>query len=432
MKITREFALHPGTWFPPLLVMLTLALALPAVYLGGTLDPSGNLRGLAVAMVVESQTTSSIDAAERVGAAITQGIDQAAIQLIPMTAEQEREQMNGGKIFGAVRIPADFNTEIARLMSGAPGPATHAVIHLDTNPAAATMSTGLFTGNLTPVAAAVSANLGAKMAQNAPTAAAATALANPFSVATAPLTALPARNGFGTSVFYYAVVLVLLGFVGASVIHPVVDAASGFQPSELGPTVRRRDYTHLSRLHMLVVKWCIALIAAPLSAGLIQLVATKALHMPVASPWQLYLFSATTIGAIALGVLTVFAIFGSLAPLVNMFFFVALAMTSSAGTIPTEATPGFFHLIAKFEPMRPVVAGLRSILYLHSTPLSGLHAAWINVLAGGLLGVVAGVMITSRYDRNQSYTRQPGHGASGDETTSNRCGSGYQTGGMSS
>lgn len=413
MKITREFALHPGTWLPPLLVMVVLALALPAVYLGGTLDPSGNLRGLAVAMVVEPQTTSGIDHAERISAAITQGVDHAAIELVPMTAEQEREQMNGGKLSGAVRIPADFNTEIARLVSGAPGPPTHAVIHLDTNPAAATMSTGLFTGNLAPVLAAVSANLGAELSQHAPTAAAATALATPFSVVTAPLTVLPAHNGFGTSVFYYAVVLVLLGFVGASVIHPIVDAASGFQPSELGPTVRRRDYIHLSRRRMLVVKWCIALIAAPLSAGLIQLVATKALHMPVTSPWQLYLFSATTIGAIALSALTVFAIFGSLAPLVNMFFFVALAMTSSAGTIPAEATPGFFRLIAMFEPMRPVVVGLRSILYLHSTPLSGLHAAWIQVVAGGLLGIVAGVVITSLYDRNQSYTRQPGHGAAG-------------------
>ncbi|WP_406232115.1 ABC transporter permease [Nocardia sp. NBC_01009] len=407
LKITRDFGRHPGTWFPPLVVMLILALTLPAVYLGGTLDPIGSLRGLPVAMVVEPQTASSIGAADQVSAAITQGVDHEAIELIPMTAEQEREQMDGGKIFGAVRVPADFNAEISRLASGSPGPATHAVIHLDTNPAAATMSTGLFTGYLAPVVAAVNAGMGAKLPQNAPTAAATTALANPFSVATAPLTPLPAHTGSGTSVFYYAVVLVLLGFVGASAIHPMVDSASGFQPTELGPKVQRRRYTHLSRLHMLVVKWCVALIAAPLSAGLVQLLATKTLHMPVASPWQLYLFSATTIDAVALGALTVFAIFGSLAPLINMFFFVAMAMTSSAGTIPIEATPAFFRVIAKFEPMQPIVAGLRSILYFHSTPPSGLHTAWIHVVIGGLLAVVVGVVITGLYDRKPSFTRQP-------------------------
>lgn len=407
MKIARDFGRHPGTWVPPLFIMLMLAVALPLVYLGGTLDPSGDLRGLPVAMVVEPQTTDSIDAADQIRAAITQGVDHTAIELVAMTAEQEREQMNGGKLFGAVRIPADFNAEIARLVTDAPGPASHAVIHLDTNPAAATMGTGLFTGNLTPVVAAVKAGFGTKLSPPAQTAATATAWANPFSIATAPLTPLPGRTGLGTSVFYYAVVLVLLGFAGASAIHPIVDAASGFQPSELGPTVRRRDYTHLSRLQMLCVKWGVALIAAPLGAGLIQLVATGALHMPVASPWQLYLFSATTIGAVALGALTVFAIFGSLAALVNMFFFVALAMTSSAGTIPIEATPGFFHLLAKFEPMQPIVAGLRSTLYLHSTPLSGLHTAWIHIVVGGLVAVVAGVTITGLYDRNPSFTRQP-------------------------
>ncbi|WP_067564328.1 YhgE/Pip domain-containing protein [Nocardia acidivorans] len=406
MRSARDFARHPGTWLPPVLVTLILAVALPAIYLGGTLDPNGNLRGLPVAMVVEPQTTAGIDTAEQVGAAITRGVDHAAIQLIPMTAAQERERMESGEIYGAVRIPADFNAEIARLANGAPGPATHAMIHLDTNPAAATMSTGLFTGYLAPVIGAVNAGLGAQLPQTMSNAAAATALANPFSVTTAPLTALPAHTGLGTGVFYYAMVLVLLGFVGASVIHPLVDSASGFQPTEFGPKVRRRDYTHLSRLHMLTVKWCVALISAPLSAGLIQLVATRALHMPVASPRQLYVFSAMTIAAVALGALTVFAIFGSLAPLINMFFFVAMAMTSSAGTIPIEATPAFFHIIATFEPMRPIVAGLRSILYIRSEPPSGLPPTWIPIAVGSLVAVLAGAMVTCLYDRNPSFSRR--------------------------
>ncbi|MFB7719154.1 YhgE/Pip domain-containing protein [Nocardia sp. NPDC056100] len=409
MRVARDFGRHPATWLPPLFIMLLLALALPAIYLGGTLDPSANLRGLPVALVVEPQTTAGFDAAEQVREAIAQHVDREAIDLIEMTPEEEREQMAGGKIAGAVRIPADFNAETGRLVSGAPGPATHAVVYLDTNPAAATMSTGLFTGHLTPLVASVNTYLGmVEPSYKAPiSAATATALASPFTITTAPLTPLPARTGFGTSVFYYAVVLVLLGFIGASVIHPIVDSASGFQPSELGPKVQRRRYTHLSRLHMLVVKWCVALIAAPLSAGLIQLMATKVLHMPADSPWQLYLFSTSTIAAVALSALTVFAIFGSLAPLVNMFFFIALAMTSSAGTIPAEATPAFFRVIANFEPMQPIVSGLRSILYLHSVPLSGLRAAWIHVGVGALLGVVIGLIVTTGYDRISAFTRRP-------------------------
>ncbi|MCC3330983.1 YhgE/Pip domain-containing protein [Nocardia abscessus] len=404
VKLTRDFGRHPGTWLPPLLVLLVLSIALPAVYLGGTLNPDGNLRDLPIALVVESQTSTDIDAAEHVRTAVTDGVDAQAIDLIAMSADEEREQMSAGKIFGAIRIPADFNTSITRLATAAPGPATHAVVHLDTNPAAATMSTGLFTGHIAPVLAQVNAGLAATLPQ---TAAATTAPAASFTVTTAPLTPLPSHTGLGTSVFYYAVVLVLLGFVGASVIHPIVDSASGFQPSELGPIVQRRDYTPLSRRQLLAVKWCVALLAAPLGAGLIQLIATLAFHMPAPAPWQLYLFSTATIAAVNVGALTVFAIFGSLGPLVNMFFFVAMAMTSSAGTLPVEATPPFFQAIATFEPMRPIVTGLRSILYYDSTTQSGLHTAWIRLAIGGLIGITLGLVTTSIYDRNPAFTRHP-------------------------
>ncbi|WP_181723042.1 YhgE/Pip domain-containing protein [Nocardia gipuzkoensis] len=404
VKLTRDFGRHPGTWLPPLLVLLVLSIALPAVYLGGTLNPDGNLRDLPIALVVEPQTSTDIDAAEHVRTAVTDGVDAQAIDLIAMSADEEREQMSAGKIFGAIRIPADFNTSITRLATAAPGPATHAVVHLDTNPAAATMSTGLFTGHIAPVLAQVNAGLAATLPQ---TAAATTALAASFTVTTAPLTPLPSHTGLGTSVFYYAVVLVLLGFVGASVIHPIVDSASGFQPSELGPKVQRRDYTPLSRRQLLAVKWCVALLAAPLGAGLIQLIATLAFDMPAPAPWQLYLFSTATIAAVNVGALTVFAIFGSLGPLVNMFFFVAMAMTSSAGTLPVEATPPFFRAIATFEPMRPIVTGLRSILYYDSTTQSGLHTAWIRLAIGGLIGITLGLVTTSVYDRNPAFTRHP-------------------------
>ncbi|WP_280299169.1 YhgE/Pip domain-containing protein [Nocardia abscessus] len=407
VKFTRDFGRHPGTWLPPLLILLLLSIVLPAVYLGGTLNPDGNLRDLPIGLVVEPQTSTDIAAAEQVRAAVTDGVDAQAIDLIAMNADEERDQMSAGRIFGAIRIPADFNVEITRLATTAPGPATHAVIHLDTNPAAATMSTGLFTSHIAPVLAKVNAGLAATLPQTAATAAAATALAAPFTVTTAPLTPLPSHTGLGTSVFYYAVVLVLLGFVGASVIHPIVDSASGFQPSELGPKVQRRDYTPLSRRQLLTVKWCVALLAAPLGAGLIQLIATVAFDMPAPAPWQLYLLSTASIAAVNVGALTVFAIFGSLGPLVNMFFFVAMAMTSSAGTLPVEATPPFFRAIATFEPMRPIVTGLRSILYCDSTTPSGLHTASINLAIGGLIGIILGLVTTSLYDRNPAFTRHP-------------------------
>ncbi|MFI5782487.1 DUF3533 domain-containing protein [Nocardia sp. NPDC051570] len=409
MKVARAFGRHPGTWLPPLLVVLFLAAALPAVYLGGSVDPAGNLRDLPIGLIVEPQTSAANTAADQVATAIRNSVNHEAIDLISMSAEEEQRQMGAGKIFGAVRISADFNAEIGRLASGAAGPPAHAVVHLDTAPATGGLTTGLFTGQVAPVVAAVNAKFGAQMAADAATVASATALAAPFTVASAPLTPLAGHTGLGTSIFYYAIVLVLLGFVGASVIHPTVDSASGFQPSEFGPMVQRRKYIHLLRLHLLLIKWGVMLAAAPLGAGIIQLIAGTMLDMPIPAPLELYLFSTTTIAAIGIGALTVFAVFGSLAPLVNMFFFVALAMTTSAGTIPLEATPQFFRTIAAIEPMRPIVTGLRSILYYDSSVLSGLRSAWIRIGIGAAIGAAVGAVVTSLFDAHPPFSRDPGH-----------------------
>ncbi|WP_069160389.1 YhgE/Pip domain-containing protein [Nocardia altamirensis] len=407
MKVTHRFARHPGTWLPPLVVMFVLAIALPAVYLGGTLDPSGNLKDFPIAMVVEPQTSSANNAANQVRTAVEAAVNHDAITFVPMTVDEEKEQMGSGKIFGAVRIPANFNAEIARLTTDSAGPPAHAVLHLDTAPASGALSSGLFTGQLAPVVAGVSAQFGKTLAAKATTVSAATALAAPFTVAAAPLVPLAAHTGLGTSVFYYAIVLVLLGFVGASAMHPIIDSAIGFQPSEMGPKVRRRGYTHLSRLHTLLIKWSVMLLAAPLCAAGLQFVAGTLLDMPIPAPWQLFLFSTTTIAAVGIGALTVFAMFGSLGPLINMFFFIALAMISSAGTIPLEATPAFFRAIADIEPMRPIVTGLRSILYYDSAPLSGLETAWVDVAIIGAAGALIGAIATSLFDRVPAFTRHP-------------------------
>ena len=412
MRVLREFVTHPGTWMLPMLVVLVLALTVPAVYLGGTIDPPGNVHNLPVGLVVEQQSVTDPNgsAAEALATAIADHVDTAAIALRRLDAGEEARQIGNGTLYGAVRIPADFDAQIAALRSGAPGAPVHPVVHLDTNPATGAMVTSLISGQLAPVLAGVGTEFGHRLLASAPpetTAAAASALAAPFSVATAPLDPLPSHTGMGTSAFYYAVVLVLLGLVGASAIQPLIDASSGFLPTEIGPIVRRRPYLHLSRLQSLVRKWLIMVAAAPIAAALAQLVAGPGLGMPIDRPWLLWLFGTSTVAAVGIGALTVFACFGALGPLINMFFFVALAMPSSAGTVPLEAVPGFYRAIAHFEPMRPVVRGLRSILYFGSAPGSGLSSAWWTVAGLAGAAILIGLVAVRAFDRVAASARHP-------------------------
>jgi hypothetical protein len=190
-------------------------------------------------------------------------------------------------------------------------------------------------------------------------------------------------------------------------MQPRLDSATGFQPNELGPLVRRRPYLHLTRLQTLLIKWALILATAPLAAGLVQLVAGSVLSMPTPHPWHLWAFSTSVIAAIGVAALATFALFGSVGPLANMIFFVALAMTSSAGAVPLEAVPPFFRVISHFEPMRPIVKGLRSILYFDEAGDSGLGGAWLGVLAVAIVAILAGVIFTRIFDRVPTLTRHP-------------------------
>ena len=412
LRVLRDFVTHPGTWLLPILVVLGVALTVPAVYLGGTINPPGNVRNLPVGLVVEPQTVPVPGGSPAAALAdqIAAGVDAHAIALQRVDPDEEARLLGNGSLYGAVRIPADFDAQLAALRSADPGAPVHPVVHLDTNPATGAMVAGLIGGQLSPVLTRVGSELGHRLLEAAPpgsTTAALSALAAPFTVVSAPLEPLPANTGMGTSAFYYAVVLVLLGLVGASAIHPLIDASSGFLPTEIGPIVRRRPYLHLTRLQSLVSKWLIIVVAAPIAAALAQLVAGPVLGMPIDRPLALWLFATSTVAAVGVGALTVFACFGALGPLINMFFFVALAMPSSAGTIPLEAVPGFYRTVARVEPMRPVVAGLRSLLYFDSAPGSGLTGAWWAVGGLAAASVLIGLVTVRAFDRMAASARHP-------------------------
>lgn len=405
--------MHPSTWLLPLILVLGLSALLPLVYFSGTLDPQGNLEDFPVALVVEPQTVTG-DAAESLASAISDNVDSTKFALDRIDHAELSERMNTGKVYGAILIPETFNAQLAALTQPAAGSEalTPPALTLYTNTRAGSLSVGLVTGNLSPVLTGAQQALGATLTQavrstGAPISAAeATVLATPFTVHTSAFDPLPSNTGLGTSAFYTALILVLLGFVGASTINPTIDSAIGFAPSELGPAVSRKPYLRISRLHTLLVKFGVITAAAPVAALIVVAIAGSLLGMPIAHPFILWLFATAVIAAIGYGALTIFLIFGGLGALVNMFFFVALAMTSSGGTVPIEATPPFFHWLATVEPMHGIVLGVKSILYFDATGASGLTEAWTRVLIGMGIGLILGIIVAVLYDRTR-FLRHP-------------------------
>jgi uncharacterized phage infection (PIP) family protein YhgE len=412
-----KFAFNRQTWLIPLILVLGLAVLFPAIYLTSTVNPQGHLRDLPIGLVVEEQSPSvgATDAAEKLSAAIAAHVDRAKIDLISLSAKQLKSRIANDRIAGAIIIPSNFNSSISSLFPGAPPAAlTVPTVQIRTNAGDGGISSGLVTGNLTPLLSAVQHAFGQQLLPIAESGGASLSgaekyvLESPYTIVSTPYLALPANSGFGTSALYYTLVLVLLGFVGASVINPFVDSALGFVPSEVGPIVARRTYLKLSRLQTLLVKFGIIVAAAPVAAFLVQWLATSLAGVSIGDPVTLWLFSSASIAAIGISALTVFAIFGSgIGSLVNTLFFIALSMSSSGGTVPLAATPPFYQWLSTFEPFHPIIEGVRSILYFDGNSGAGLSDGWIRIAIGAAIGIVLGLAATTLYGRTSKFSRDP-------------------------
>lgn len=398
------------TWLVPVLLIVGLAAVLPTVYLAATVDPQGQLADMPVGLVIEQQTdTTGIGVADDVAAAIEARTGNT-LAITRMTSDELATAMQEDSVAGAVVIPADFDASIESLLPGA-SESTVPAVSILTNAGDGGLSNGLLLGNLTPVLHAVADGLGNQLLQStgdtALPAANVALLSQPFNVVPQPYEPLPDNSGMGTSAFYFALLLVLVGFIGASLVSPLVDSALGFIPSELGPLVARQSYTAISRRSTFLGKVAILAGAAPVAALAIQLVAAL-FGVSVDDPVTLWLYSTAVIAAIGTSALAVFSVFGSgIGSLVNTLFFVAVAMASSGGTVPLTATPSFFRWFSDISPYRHVVDGTRSLFYFDGNLAAGLGSAWISVAVGGALGLLLGILVTTVYGRVTAFSRHP-------------------------
>jgi uncharacterized phage infection (PIP) family protein YhgE len=398
----------PRTWLMPIILLVGLAVALPAVYLGATANPQGNLADLPIALVVESQVGASgaPASAEKVADAI-EGNAQDTLAFTRMTSNELYTAMREDRVAGAVIIPANFDASVASLLPGSTN-VSIPTVRIATNAGDGGLSNGLVLGNVTPLIQSVANGFGKQLTSTTPLAPAnAALLAEPFHVEAAPFQPLPDNSGLGTSAFYYSLILVLIAFIGASLVNPLVDSALGVVPSEIGPLITRQPYTAVTRTRTFVAKAVILAIASPLAAAALQGMAA-AIGVTSARSVELWLFSTAVIAAIGTSALAIFAVLGpGIGSLVNTLFFVALAMVSSGGIVPLEATPALFRLISEISPFRHVIDGARSLFYFDGNVAAGLGEAWLSIAIGGSIGLILGLAVTTLYGRIGRFSRHP-------------------------
>ncbi|MFJ3875983.1 YhgE/Pip domain-containing protein [Streptomyces sp. NPDC090077] len=404
---------RPQLWIGTGLIAAVVSMLFALLYVGGNVNPRGNLRDLPVALV---NADAGADAGGRrvaLGEQVVSGIEKAAegdksIDWQLVTREEADKRLGSGKVFGALVIPKDFSATVTALgapqppAQGKPAPPTITVL---TNQSAGSIGSSMSSQAAQKAAHAASAQIGQELLKQAaaqktplPTAAQ-LKLADPVTVAVADGHPVGSRSAMGLSAFYYALVLVVCGMLGANLVNSQVDTALGYLHTDYGPVRKREPVQHTSRVRTLAVGIALMLGMSVIMGTLVEVATVAILDMDASHLGLLWVYSVATIAVVGIGGLALFAAFGTPGMLLATIVFIAMAVPSSGATVPLQALPGFFHGLAEFEPLRQITEGLRSILFYGAQADAGLTRAWTAMGIALVAALLFGFGITRLYDR---------------------------------
>ncbi|MGW2721231.1 YhgE/Pip domain-containing protein [Streptomyces sp. NPDC001492] len=405
---------RPKLWLMPTVLTGLLAFLLALLYMGGIVNPQRDLHHLPIALVNADTGTPPAgqkqNAGTQIAAAITADTSNDKAEWRTRSLAQAQDDLDSGKVYGALVIPSDFTASITALTT--PGATARPTMTVLTNPGKGSLGSSLASQITTAAAHQASQTIGRQLTAAVGKQANSTTrllLADPVNVVTQVGHPIGSHSGLGLSAFYYTLLLVLAGFLGGNVISNAVDTALGYADNEIGPWHTRRPTVPINRTQTLLLKMAMTAGITVLSVSLVMLATIGILGMDATHIPLLWIYSYCASLAVGLGVQAINAAFGGIGQLVSMFVFIVLGLPSSGATVPLQAIPGFYRFLSHFEPMRQLSDGVRAILYFEARGDAGLTRSWIMIAIGAALGLLFGFAMTRYYDRkgHQRLTPQP-------------------------
>jgi ABC-type polysaccharide/polyol phosphate export permease len=365
-----ELLRRKGVWIAPVAIGVVLIALMALLYLGSAVDPVDHMHGLPVSLVEEGGAGGG--GTTTLGATLEKGLlgspevtEKLAIHVESMEAAEDR--MDRAASYATLVVPANADS------SGE--------VQLLTNQRAGTTGASLASGVLLPAVEAIGQ-----------------AAKTEIKVKASQYRQLPAKAALGLSAFYTSLLILMSGFIGATIVNSFLDGALGFAPTEIGPKWSMARPTLITRFQTLLAKWGMAAVLTGVFVAVFLLVAIGVLGMDAPSPMLLWLYGWFGAATVAAGTLTLFAVLGTPGQLVGLLLFVYLGLASAGGTVPVQALPGFFDAISHLDPLRQILGGVRSILYLEARADAGLAEGAIATAIGLIFWLALGTFFTRRYD----------------------------------
>jgi uncharacterized phage infection (PIP) family protein YhgE len=357
-----ELLRRRAVWIAPVAIGVVLIGLMTVLYLGSAVDPVDHMHGLPVSLVEEGKGGAVLEKGLLGSPEVTEKL---AIHVESMAAAEDR--MDRAASYATLVVPANFEST--------------GTVQLLTNQRAGTTGASLASGVLLPAVEAIS-----KAAETE------------IKVKASQYRQLPAKAALGLSAFYTSLLILMSGFIGATIVNSFLDGALGFAPTEIGSRWTMARPTLISRFQTLLAKWAMAAVLTGVFVAVFLLVAIGILGMDAPSPVLLWLYGWFGAATVAAGTLTLFAVLGTPGQLVGLLLFVYLGLASAGGTVPLQALPSFFGAISHLDPLRQILGGVRSILYLEARADAGLAEGAVATAIGLIFWLAVGTFFTRRYD----------------------------------
>jgi YhgE/Pip-like protein len=399
-----------AVWIMPLTLGSVVVVLVTAFYIGSVVDPLDHLHGLPVAVVNQDRGATVGTRQIDIGQQVQRGLSGSSaissrLAVTDTTLSSAEQAMDRGASYAAVVIPPGFTASLlnrAGVSASGPGSPVPEIVIL-TNQRAGTVGVSLATSVLEPGLAAASRQVGRQLAAFVPAARASSPLtrdflADPVTVTTAEYRPLPSHSALGLSAFYIALLTLISGFIGGTIINSSVDAATGYATTDVVTRWRQRQPLPINRWNTLLIKWAMVPVLTGLMTGLMLLVAAGIFGMDAPHAVLLWLLAWLCSASVAAGTIVLFAILGGIGQLLAILLFVYAGLATAGGTVPLQALPGVLRPLTEVEPLRQILAGTRAILYFDAQADAGLARAVTAASVGLVIWLILGVGVVRWYD----------------------------------
>lgn len=398
----RRWLRHPLTW-AGIAGGALMGMVMTLSYIGGLVNPEGNLHGAPVGFVNADDGTDQIQAGEQIQEKLTATeADMFDWQVFDSQDEVEAE-LEDNALWGAIVVPESFSADLVQIAASS-GDASPAELTVLTNEGSGMFQPSVFE-NLADAAVAEASSeangllvaqldqLGMEISPDN-----ATAIGQPVAADTRAVVELPDKSGRGIAPFYLAVMVTLTGFLSASIVSVVVELLRGTEKLEIAGHELNLAVGDGGTWPVWLAKTLGVVVAAALGAVLVVWTAHGLLGMHLDAPGKAYgwaVLGSLTMGLISLVFLTWFGIAGEV---LGVLFTTIFGVPAALGIYPDQAIPGFFGFLASWHPMRYLADGMRSIALYDGTG-AGLGKATTVVLVWLGVALVVGAVSAKLLDR---------------------------------